>query len=424
MTGPITLIRKKSQKLKRRLSRHDKSSDSLNHNNNQLQSQDTNYYSHHHLNRHSNLQNHHNKYLKHHNNLFNDDVYSPKNTVSFDLSPSTRPDFTFHTPIYSQGNYSYNNNNSRRSIDNLGTLIKVPKLSTSNSNNTSPTNKVFISSTPSTSTLNLNSPSPASTNYNTLNTTSNRKSFDLSIYQLNKSRNNYSKRVVSDSSLYSNSRPHSMILDNDLTFIPPHNIHNGLSTSSNLSSVNTIYPNRFSKSALSLSSPDYNNQYLQSNSSLIKGTPLNRSHSLNYNIYRQSRSVHTKTTSQPHLPKRHSHSSRTHNSNRNKHHKCKEEKVYQGINSKDLENWNTDNPMDVLFAVVFHILNIFFSVFVYLPIYLFIRLGYLSFILLALAISSWYIYGGTTSCLPASIDAKSAVNIIASTVLKGNVKNL
>lgn len=213
---------------------------------------------------------------------------------------------------------------------------------------------------------------------------SNRISFDIGSYQLNKSKlKSNSKRVVSDSSLYSNSRPTSMIIDSDATFIPPYSIHNNSNsnlgnnhnnktTSSNL--YGSIYPNRLSKSTISLNTAIDSDYF-------TRGNDVKRSSSLLHAKNSNHGSHHN------HHSHRHDHSSRKKTQKRTGNN--------QGIVSADIDRWSSDTSSNILFAIIFHILNIFFSVCIYLPIYILVKLGYVSFLLIGLAILAWYVYGGS-----------------------------
>lgn len=369
MTGPFTLIRKKSQKLKRKLSKHEKKTEEP-----ARYAYNTSRYG-------------------NENETLDYNCYSPigtssptfpnfpRNThsVSFDLSPIEVKELSVDIPHYDfnrsrstqnlQG-YTNNPNNkenifyesdstkSRRSLDNLGTLIKIPKRTAS----------------------------PPSASNSNFNPASNRLSFDIASYQLNKSKiRSGSKRVTSDSSLYSNSRPTSMILDSDKTLIPPYSIHsissNNYTNKTKNSIYGSIYPDRLSRSAISLNTY-VDPETLAPENSLRQSTSLLRAKSTTHGS-------------------RHTHHS--HNHGNHKHDYSSRKKVpkrvrdNQGVVSADIDRWSLETPSNVLFAIIFHILNIFFSVCVYLPIYILVRFGYLSFLLVGLGILAWCMFGGSPS---------------------------
>lgn len=432
MVGPITLIRKKSQKLKRKLSKHEKTSN-LNNNSSNNIFDDDNY---------NNSNNH--SYTNLRSSLSNvkisefNDFYSPPynsstprndHSVSFDLSPSDRDDFIFNSPIYLSNNNSKsyqnlnkekdnnkslfykntNSNHSRRSIDNLGTLIKIPKR------NASP---IHLDSSLSSSSLNLNQKS-------------NRKSFDIGSFQLSKARPN-SKRILSDSSLYSsfNSRPNSLIIDNDSSFIPPYNIHNNTSNNlinDNSKISNSFYKNRQTQSAISLNNlgiltldHEYNNHNNHSNN--LNSTRFNKFDSKNNDQIFISNSSNLQRSQSSNFGTHHKHNhnhNHKHKHNQHSHSKGnlkKKHKDNQGIINSNVENWkNPETTLNILFAIIFHLLNIFFSLFIYLPIHILFKLGSFSYFLIASILFIWYFYSGNYVSETTQIATSTASAIIVHT---------
>jgi hypothetical protein len=366
MVGPMELIRKNSRKLKRKLSKHDSS----------LTQVETipqpNFYKQSKSHSSLNINQTNNISLSSRNN----------NSVSFDLSAIDREEyfnystnnlindnslnFQNSTSFYNTNAFhsvqnlsSYTSNTARKSIDHLGDLIEIPKKK-----NSSPSRRSTLISS---SSMNNNS------NNNNNNYTNKRKSFDFSTYQYSKSKN---KRIFSDSSVYSKSRPTSLILDDSTNIIP--------------SSSTTFYQNKpYSKSTTSLNILDPVMLTIEKKSlelpTIKQNQPLYNI-SIN-NIKDKGKIIETKKTYQKSSDFKQKYQHRL----SIKHSQMKQKINNHGIVNSDLINYSsTATTLHILFAIIFHIFNIIFSVFIYLPIFLIFKMGHLSMFFLIIGFTLWY----------------------------------
>lgn len=412
MTDPITLIRRKSQKLKRKLStKHSSASSPEKFQNHSLKTfitpkspltpstlllKEDDYH-------------HHNDYIT------KNTILSPtpnRHSVSFDLSNNSTPNLNIinnhshnhnHTDnfdFYQSLNHShkfyktngfhsvqnlpsYNNrlsldetyyNNTHRDdgqgSDNLGTLINLP-LTTNKK-------KQFIENTK-------------------------RKSFDLS--QLSFNNHRPKKRILSDISL-TKSRPNSLIIDS--TDHPFYST--GLNINNNIPNNNNAYPknNNISSPTLNDSAsflPSSPILKSQSTSTILRSNSLHNSNSLHRKHSKKSNINNLETIPSNqienssnltsilkssnknigHSSKRYSHSYKNQNQNKNidslRNHKNQHTVTILQSNSLSI---------DLIFAIIFHILNIFFTICIYLPIYLVLKFSYISITLLFISIIIWY----------------------------------
>lgn len=406
MTGPIDLLRKNSKKLKKKLSKQEKL-------HGELDGPPTT----------KSTGNYHGMSTPRMN----------RNTVSFDLSPadyspdeegdedkwssSTHSNFYninhFHSvqnlPSYGRSDSNLlldhpNNkenhtdtrrsNSCRKSIDSLGTLIRVPKR------------RPMLP-------LDLNSK---------------RKSFDFATYQHAKAHN----RVFSDSSVYSKTRPQSLILDHDSNYTQPYRIHRNTasnnagdrSASSDIKNHGRNGPNNttgnfpynrnsgFSKSSTSLNTVMDTSILTLDRHPNHPENPNGRSH-LGIQDFRalpridddndsnfDNRSLHHLTfdtvnslnPQKDHLRRSNSsrHAGSKHHRKHRHHTHRRSEENNQGVVLPHPESWSPERVGDIIFAIVFHTLNIIFGVFVYLPLYIIFKLGYLSIAVIMIIAYIWY----------------------------------
>lgn len=324
--GPIDLIRKNSRKLKRKLSKHDSSVPDR-------------------VETVPNVK----LYSK---NVKNSSTHS----LSFDLSSIDRYDY-YDTPHDIHNNS--NNNNSlymnelgfhsvqnlssygkRNSIDHLGDLIEVPK-----NRSLSPIKR-------------------------------DRKSFDVLLYQqLNNNGANTNRRVSSDSTVhsYTKKRPTSLIIDNRKTkFYIPNNhgyhddtsvLYKNSSVSKSSNSLDSMLLN--DKGILRVNRTNKNNKLISQNSKInIMGKPFNHSQKQKYVNNRKERYSQQSMLS-------------------NNHGTVKQ-------NIKDINTFPSLTKFNILFAIIYHIFDILFSFFIYIPIFIIFKMGRGTYILLLLFGFMWY----------------------------------
>lgn len=276
---------------------------------------------------------------------------SNKHSLSFDLSSIDRYDY-YDIPQPTNNSHSLYMNKlgfhsvqnlstytKKNSVDHLGDLIEIPK-----NRSTSPTKR-------------------------------DRKSFDFSVYQ--HTNNTASRRISSDSTLHSNSkkRPTSLIIDNRKAkfYIPNNHMH--------YDDTALLYKN----SSILKSTASLDNLLLNDHGTL----KLNGSNKNNKTLLKNTHSkmndkscIHNQKQRQEYINNHHQKYSQ-HKSSNNNHGVVKK-------NGEDINSFTSFTKINLFFAIIYHVFNVLFSFFVYLPIFIIFKMGKLITISVLIFGFMWY----------------------------------